>query len=264
MNHLIRAGRVFFAIGIIGIGLQQFQYAEFRPVILPEWPVGLQGFAPGAYLTGLILIIAGLFLLLEKYAERTCLLLAGFFFAFFLIFHFAYLVFFNPNSFHLGSWTNALKELAFAGGSLVMAGSWKNGHKPKDNRSPFFSKLERMIPVGRVFFSVMMIVFGIDHFIYTDFVASLVPAWIPGHVFWTYFAAIALIGSGIGIILKKTRRTVALLTGIMLLLWLILLHIPRAVADPHMDKGNEVTSVFEALAYSGVAVVLAATNNKKI
>jgi uncharacterized membrane protein len=263
MHHLIRAGRTFFAVGLIGIGLQHFQFGEFRPVILPEWPAGWQSFAPGAYITGLMLIIAGFIILLYKYAEKTCLLLAGFFFIFFLVFHFTFLVFFNPNSFHLGSWTNALKELAFSGGSLVMSGSFVNDKKAEFNK-PIFSMLEKTIPAGVIFFSIMMIVFGIDHFIYTDFVASLVPSWIPGHVFWTYFAGIALIGSGVGMILKKTRSTVALLTGIMVLLWLILLHIPRAVADPHMDKGNEVTSVFEALAYGGVALVIAGLNPKKL
>ena len=117
--------------------------------------------------------------------------------------------------------------------------------------------LEKFIPAGPIFFSVMMIVFGIDHFLYTDFVATLVPSWIPGHVFWTYFAGIALIGSGLGILFKIKLFQVAWLTSWMLFLWLLVLHIPRAIADPHMEKGNEVTSVFEALAFSGVAYVIA-------
>jgi len=32
--------------------------------------------------------------------------------------------------------------------------------------------------------------------------ADYVPSWIPNHLFWIYFAGIALIGSGIAIILK--------------------------------------------------------------
>ena len=58
------------------------------------------------------------------------------------------------------------------------------------------------IPYGRIFFSIMMIVFGYDHFLYTQFVATLVPDWIPWHVFWTYFAGVALMGSGICIMFK--------------------------------------------------------------
>jgi hypothetical protein len=44
----------------------------------------------------------------------------------------------------------------------------------------------------------------------------------------------------------------------MMFLWVFLLHIPRAIADPRGSLGNEWTSVFEALAYSGVAFILAA------
>lgn len=39
----------------------------------------------------------------------------------------------------------------------------------------------------------------------------------------------------------------------MLLLWFVILHIPRAIADPAIEKGNEITSVFQALAFSGIA-----------
>jgi uncharacterized membrane protein len=150
-----------------------------------------------------------------------------------------------------------LKELAFAGGSFVLAGSYVQEFPTNNIKSSLYSFLEKFIPAGLILFSVMMICFGIDHFLYTDFVATLVPAWIPGHVFWTYFAGIALIGSGLGMILRIKSFLVAWLTGWMLFLWFIVLHIPRAIADPQMAKGNEVTSVFEALAFSGIAFVVA-------
>lgn len=264
MNLLIRAGRAFFALGIMGIALQQFQYGELRPVIFPEWPAGWQASAAAAYIAGLALIIASVLILLGKNGEKASLGLAGFFLLLFLAFHFVYLVFFNPNSFHLGSWSNALKVLALSGGSLIVAGSFLEESPANDKKSSPVRMMEKMIPVGRIFFSITLIAFGIDHFIYSDFVATLVPAWIPGHLFWTYFAAIALIGSGLCFIFKIQLRTVALLTGLMLLLWLVVLHIPRAIADPHGDKGNEVTSVFEALNFAGIALVIAGVKKTTI
>ena len=59
-----------------------------------------------------------------------------------------------------------------------------------------------MIPIGKIFFSITMISFGIDHFLYTGFVATLVPSWFADHNFWAYFAGVALIGSGVAIILE--------------------------------------------------------------
>jgi uncharacterized membrane protein YphA (DoxX/SURF4 family) len=114
-----------------------------------------------------------------------------------------------------------------------------------------------LLITGRIFFSIMLIIFGIDHILYKGFVATLVPAWIPGSMFWTYFGSIALIGSGICILLKIKTRLVGMLLGTMLLIWFIILHIPRAIADPYAGKGNEITSVFQALAFSGIAFVIA-------
>ena len=44
----------------------------------------------------------------------------------------------------------------------------------------------------------------------------------------------------------------------MIFLWVLMLHIPRAVAAPH--DSNETTAVFEALAISGAAFLVAAMN----
>jgi uncharacterized membrane protein YphA (DoxX/SURF4 family) len=110
------------------------------------------------------------------------------------------------------------------------------------------SFIDRLIPLSRFFLSAFLIVAGIQHFLYVSFVATLVPRWIPGHVFWTYFAGIALIAGGLGILIPNVRRPAALLTGIMISLWIVLLHIPRALAAPR--DSNETTAVFEAIAVS--------------
>jgi len=103
----------------------------------------------------------------------------------------------------------------------------------------------------------MLVVFGIEHFLFAGFVKSLVPAWIPGDLFWTYFAGVALIGSGISIIFGIKVKLVGILLGIMVFIWFLILHIPRAVVAPVTDKGNEMSSVFESLGVSGIAFVIA-------
>jgi uncharacterized membrane protein len=116
---------------------------------------------------------------------------------------------------------------------------------------------DKIAGLGRLFFAAGLIAFGILQFIHGDFVATLVPAWISGHYFWTYFAAIALITGGAGLILPQTARLAAALTGLMIFLWVMLLHIPRAVAAAGPQSRNEWTAVFEALAMSGIAFVIA-------
>lgn len=255
MEKLIKAGRAFYAAGIAGIGVQQFIYGDFRPVILPQWPEEIPLVTAWAYLAGMALITAAAIILFSKNARKTSLVLATGFLLFFVVFHVSYQLFFSPNSFHFASWTDPLKELALSGGAFVVAGSYSKEKSYGGSTVKQFPGI--LIPYGPVFFSITMIVFGIDHFIYTEFVATLVPRWIPAPVFWTYFAAVALIGSGVVIILKIKLKLAGILLGIMLFIWFVILHIPRAMADPYVDKGNEVTSVFEALAFSGIAFLIA-------
>jgi uncharacterized membrane protein len=262
MQNITKAGRLFYAVGVACLGIQQFFYGGFRPVILPEWPLWIHSCPLCSYITGAAFIVAGIFISLDKKTKIVSLLLGGLLLLFFIAFQVPFMLFINPYSpMHLGLWTNPLKEFALAGGAFVMAGTSfeKEINLKKDY---VVALLEKLIPAGSIFFSITMTAFGIDHFLYTEFVATLVPSWMPGHIFWTYFAGVALIGSGVGIILKIKLKQVALLLGTMLLLWFIVLHIPRAVTDPYGDKGNEVTSVFEALAFSGIAFVIAGMQKK--
>jgi hypothetical protein len=64
-----------------------------------------------------------------------------------------------------------------------------------------------------------------------------------------------LLAGGVGILLPKTRSLAVLWSGIMIVLWVLLLHIPRALADLH--NAGETSGVCEALALSGVAFILA-------
>ena len=138
-----------------------------------------------------------------------------------------------------------------------MAGSYQTGNESNQKESSLISLLEKIIPFGGVFMCITMISFGIDHLLYTEGVSTLVPVWIPGRMFWTYFAGVALIGSGITIILRIQLKLSALLLALMILIWFLILHIPRAVADPYSLQGNEVSSVFEAFGFSGIAYLIA-------
>jgi len=69
-----------------------------------------------------------------------------------------------------------------------------------------------------------------------------------------------LLAGGIGIIFKGTRKWAAALTGLMLLLWFVLLHIPRALATP--TEYGEWMGVCESFTFSGIFFVLAGLSTK--
>jgi uncharacterized membrane protein len=108
-----------------------------------------------------------------------------------------------------------------------------------------------------------MILGGVQHFIYTQFVATLVPQWIPYPVFWARFAGVALLAGGAGLLVTRTARLAAALSGVMIFLWVVLLHVPRAMAAPPAQTRNEWTAVFEALAFSGIALTIAGAHGAR-
>jgi uncharacterized membrane protein len=262
MKVLIKTARAFYGIGIAALGIQQFVYADFRPVIFPPEPLWMH-FSVLAYIAGAALVASGVCIWVGKNVRIVSLLLGGFLFLMFITFQSSYILFIQPNlAYHLGLWTDPLKELALSGGAFIMAGLSKQ-ESMTWYRNFFLSVLEKFIPFGRIFFCITMISFGIDHFFYTKFVAGLVPRWFADRIFWTYFGGVALISSGVAIILDIRLKQVSLLLSLMLFLWVILLHIPRAIADPYIASGNEITSVFEALAFSGTALGIACIDQNK-
>lgn len=257
MKYFIKTSRVFYGIAILVYGIQQFVYGNFRRVQLPPWQYHLPALNLIAYVTGAGLIVAGASIIFDIRARNVSLVLGGIFLLLVCLMHVPYELISEPNkSYHLGLWESTLKELALAGGAFVVAGSYNESESKQ--QSAFIKSLEKLIPYGSLFFSITMISFGIAHFMYEKSIETMVPSWIPDHTFWTYFAGTALIGAGVCIILDIRKQKIAALLGTMLFLWFWLVHIPGAMANPEVDRGNLVSSAFDALAFSGTAFLIAA------
>lgn len=253
MRKLAAVGRIFIAVAMIAFGIQHFIYLDFVTRVFPKLPAWIPGHPALACIFGAFLFIAGVAILTGKEARTTALLLGGVILLSFALLHLPLLL---ANLANGGVWTNSGKGLALAGASFLVAGSIPVEFTGRAGfRAMVANALDRFIPLSRFFLAFFLILGGVLHFVYSEFVATLVPAWIPGHLFWTYFAGVALIAGGIGIILPWTTRLAASLTAIMIFLWVVLLHIPRAVASSY--NANETTAVFEALAMTGAALLIA-------
>ncbi len=81
----------------------------------------------------------------------------------------------------------------------------------------------------RAVIAIAMIVFGVDHFIGIGFISTLLPGWIPGHVFWVAFFGVVFIAAGVGIGLGVLERWSWIAVGLMFAVWVITLHLPRVL-----------------------------------
>ena len=113
--------------------------------------------------------------------------------------------------------------------------------------------LDKITKLGRYFLALPMVVFGIQHFLYAEFIVHLVPTWVPVRLFWTYFAGVALFASGLGIIINVLSRLAATLLGLMISTWVIILHIPRVFQFP---GDSEFINVFDAVCMLSGAYLL--------
>ena len=248
IENLIKTGRIFFAVAIGFFGVQYLIYASGAggPAPGPPWTPGPR---PWAYVIGGALVLVGLSIATGKLARLAAVLLGTGLLLRVLI---VYVLRVLANLHDPGPWTSGGEVLAMCGGGFVLAGTLSGGaFNPKLQGS----KSDRMTQLGRYLYALPLFIFGTQHLMYAKFVATLVPAWIPGHLFWAYFVGIAFFAAGLLIIARKLAPLAATLLGLMFLLWVILLHMPRVAAAPH--DGKEWTSAFVALAMSGSAFALA-------
>jgi uncharacterized membrane protein YphA (DoxX/SURF4 family) len=230
MENSARLGRPLFAIAMVCFGLQYLFHAwmagpEPGPPWSPSHPLW-------AYATAVLLVVAGVGIATGKQARLAAGLLAM------MLLLRALMVYAPRLAAHPhdpGPWTSGFEILAMGGVAMVLAGT--------------------AIGLGRLLFAISLVVFGVQHFLYARFISTLVPSWIPGHLFWAYFVGVAFVASALSVAARKHAGLAATLLGLMFFLWVISVHLPRVVASTH--DGKEWTSMFVALAMCGGAWVMA-------
>jgi uncharacterized membrane protein len=250
MDGLLKAGRIIFAIAMVFFGVEFFLFATSMTGPLPGPPWARGGILL-AWLSCAGFIVCGVSIAMGTMARWAAMLLGGAVLLFALIRWVPDLVAHLHNP---GPWTVIFELLAISGGAFVLAASLSSPD----------GAWSRLATVGRYMVAVSLVIFAVQHFMYADFVATLVPAWIPRHLFWAYFTGAAFVAAALSLAAGKMVRLSAGLLGLMFLLWVLVLHTPRVAASPR--NGDEVTSLLVALAMCGVSFILAGAweNNGRV
>jgi len=238
MNHISTLGRVCFGVAVAASGVMQLVLHNFVRLVpvLPDW---IHAQSTLAVAIGGVLVVIGLAISVGKKTGLAAGVLVGLLLCTFLLQRVPEILAHPEQGF---IWTNPAKVCALLGGPLTLAlvqSTWS----------------ARTGAGAAWLLGIFLLICGVQHFWYAAFVDTLVPTWIPpSQRFWTYFAGMALLAGGLGVILPQTRRWAGVLTGVMVFLWVLLFHIPRSV---EMKSAFELAGVFEALAISGVAWLVA-------
>ena len=242
MNLIGTLGRLLYATALIIFGIEHFINANFPVGLLPV-PMALPGRIVLVYMTGGILLVAGICLLLQQRVRLAAIVVSGLFGLVVLTVHVPLLLAAPANG---GEWTAFFEGVALSGGALLLVGR-AAGAPQTDARN--------LTRYGQWLFASSLVVFGMLHFIYAPYIATLIPGWIPAPLFWAYFVGVAFVGTAGSIFLNRQRTLGTGLLGLMFLLWVLVLHGPRVAASPQIEP--EWTSLCVALAMSGSAFALA-------
>jgi uncharacterized membrane protein YphA (DoxX/SURF4 family) len=252
MSHLLKIGRFFLAIPLLVFAIQYLVIGKYQGG-LPPMPPWAQGGAFGAYLAGVLLLVTSVALLVNKQARVLSLVTGAWFVFGFFVFHLQHAssVWSNGND-----RTRAFETLCIGVGLLALAAL-----SPADGFVAMSAAANRkLILASRIVFGASMVIFGWQHFMYAQFLVGLVQKWLPAHSFWIYFTGTAMMAAGAAIATGILARVAGISLGIMFILFFLTLHLPRVAAAIHNQ--DEITSMFVALAFSGISLIFAASTEK--
>jgi uncharacterized membrane protein YphA (DoxX/SURF4 family) len=253
---MLAAGRLIFAVAVTALGVENVVCARFAQGVVPALPF-LRPLPGLAYGVGGALIAAGVGIALRLRPREAATLLG-------ILLLVCALAFPVPEAvarpFDLGIRTTVFEVLAFCGAALALARTFAPARGGLATRAGF---LDCFLQSGRYIFAVSSVVFGVSHLLIPRFIASLIPAWIPGPLFWAYFTGVAFIATGISIAAGIMDRPAAILLGAMFLLWFACLHAPRVSSAPRSHNPNEWSSAFIALGMCGGCWIIAGESSQR-
>ena len=239
-------GPVLEAAALATFAAEHFTAARQLMQIVPKW---LPGPLFWTYLVGVALLAAAVSLIAWRCVRWSAALLA-------LLFVIIVATMDLPNvSQGLHDrifWTLTVRELCFASGALVLAGSvWPSG-----------SGIGRgLMAAGRRFVAMVMVFYGIEHFLFPRNVVGvplekMTPAWIPAAPAIAYFVGVVLVAAGAGLLLGCAVRVAAAVCGIVLLLVTIFFYVPIFVTEIHTELAVEgLNYIFDTMLFTATVML---------
>jgi len=218
-------------------------YSGFVAGLVPDW-MPRQLF--WAYFVGVAFFAAAIGILTEMLARPAATLLGVMFFLFVLLLHIPRISLHSRDG---NEWTSGFVALAMCGGAWVLASA-----------SPLYERetADPFLGLGRYFFALAFIAFGIQHFVYARFTAGLGPPWYMGKPVWACLAGVIFVAAGAAIVLGMKIRVASTVLATILFLFFLLFYVPRIISQ--LRNPGPWTSAFEILALSGSVLVLASNS----
>src|SRR5262249_17156775 len=176
LDKIVALANLCFAAPLAVFGALHLSAPQFVKDLVPRYMPGRMFWV---YFVGCALIAASL-----SIATKSAVPWSGLLFGIMMFLFVAMLYvpggLFRPNRI---TWTIVFRESSFGGAAWILAGNAMNGWRGQ-GKSP-------LINVGRVFVTMALMVFGVEHFLYPTGLPGVplekqMPTWLPGRVLIDY------------------------------------------------------------------------------
>lgn len=222
--RIVGLGRGLFAIAVAGLAILSLVYHDFSPTWqpLPAWIPGREMWGYGS---GLLLLAASVALCFSRTALPSALTIGAYLAVCALLS--AGPVVSKPLS--IGSWYGFFEGLTALLGVWILYAMLRQQSEMTE-APPFAS--ERAVRVAQALFGLACVFYGLSHFVYADYTARMVPAWLPARMGFAYFTGLGHLTAGVGIAVGILPRLAAAFEAIMMSLFGLLVWAPSLWANP--------------------------------
>jgi uncharacterized membrane protein YphA (DoxX/SURF4 family) len=151
-------------------------------------------------------------------------------------------------------WSYTLRETAFGGGALALAGAAWQQHSPKASRL--------MLALGRICVALALIFYGFEHFAFPKFapgvpLEKVSPAWVPAPHLLAYAVGAVLLIAGIGMFFNWRTRLAAASVGTVMTLLTLFFYFPIFVRAWNTPRAlDELNYVGDTLFFGGTVLLV--------
>lgn len=228
------AGAVSFAVGLLLLGMVGLASGELLPNLQPIPPT-FEMPGKAAHLNGVLIAVLSAGIFVRRIQGPAAALLAAYLSTWLLV---AQLPQLWLGIFEITHLVSLLELAAIIAALIILAFG-------NDARSDVPAKL------GRAIYGCMLLAFALVHVQFREFIASMIPDWIPFAALWPWFTASANLAVGLSFLTGVRAQIGGALLGVMYASWIPIVHLPRVLASP-ADVG-EWTAGALALTLAGAA-----------
>ena len=212
MDKVRQVATIVAGLLVVYLGILNAAYRDSLLTWQPT-PDGASWKIPFAYLSALILIVAGIGILLPQWRARGAMLGAGWIGLWALLLHLPHVAIDHNTAALLGLGEASANAL----GLVTLTGC-------------FDTKKRAMLV--RLGFGLCLVVFGASHFVYADFTAQMVPAWLPDRMGLAYLTGSIHALTGACLLAGIRVRLAAAIEALMMSSFVLLVHVPGVAAAP--------------------------------